>query len=106
MINRFMNSFDVVVQCDVTAKRLNDPLRYRLYVNDELFVERTWIWQNSYLEENIPIAAPAGVYPIRLETVDIGHGRIKIRNHRVVHGPARIIEYQGQPAVEISDALA
>jgi len=77
-----MNTFPVSVTCDVTAKVLAQPFRYRVYVNNELFTERTWIWQGVHLEEMLPIVAPAGIYPIRFETVDPENGRIKVRNHR------------------------
>lgn len=98
-----MQTHFVRVECDVTAKVQVQPLRYRAYVNNELFAERTWIWTDSYLEENFQIQAPPGVYPIRFETVDADHGRIKVRNHRVITGPGRIIDYQGETAVEISN---
>jgi hypothetical protein len=98
-----MQTYFVRVECDVTAKVHEQPLRYRAYVNNELFSERTWIWDNCYLEENFQISAPAGVYPIRFETVNTDRGRIKVRDFRVVAGPGRIIEYQGETAVEISN---
>jgi hypothetical protein len=99
-----MKLFSVNVECDVTAKVLDHPFRYRVYVNNELFAERTWIWQGVYLEEMLPISAPAGVYPIRFETVDPDHGRIKVRNFKIA-GPGRIIMYQGETAVEISNQI-
>jgi hypothetical protein len=77
-----MQTYFVRVECDVTAKVLAQPLRYRAYINNELFAERTWIWTDSYLEENFQIQASPGVYPIRFETVDADHGRIKVRNYR------------------------
>ena len=98
-----MQTFFVRVECDVTAKVHEQPFRYRAYVNNELFAERTWIWENSYLEENFQIQAAPGIYPIRFEIVDVEHGRIKVRNHRVITGPGRIVDYQGQTAVEISN---
>ena len=99
-----MQTFFVQVECNVTAKVLEQPLRYRAYVNNELFAERTWIWEGVYLRESFQISAPAGVYPIRFETVDPENGRIKVRNHSVTKGPGRIITYNGQLSVEISDA--
>jgi hypothetical protein len=98
-----MQTYFVRVECDVTAKVQVEPLRYRAYVNNELFAERTWIWTNSYLEENFQIQARPGIYPIRFETVDADHGRIKVRNHRVTTGPGRIVEHQGETAVEITN---
>jgi hypothetical protein len=98
-----MQTFFVRVECDVTAKVHAQPFRYRVYVNNELFTERTWIWQGVYLEEMLPISAPAGIYPIRFETVDPENGRIKVRNHRVDQGPGRIIMYRDELSVEISN---
>lgn len=146
-----MQTHFVRVECDVTAKVLAQPFRYRAYVGDELFAERTWIWENCYLEENFQIQALPGIYPIRFETVDPVNGRIKVRNFRTdveiimknlkmlqhhldelkirgidKHGidateqqinslnqelqsciktrTVKIIDYQGQPSLEISDA--
>jgi len=98
-----MNTFPASVTCDVTAKVHAQPFRYRVYVNNELFTERTWIWQGVYLEEMLQISAPAGVYPIRFEIVDPENGRIKVRNHRIDQGPARIIMYRDELSVEISN---
>ena len=100
-----MQTHFVQVECDVTAKVHGHPFRYRSYVNNELFAERTWIWgKNYYLEESFQIQAVPGIYPIRFETVDTDHGRIKVRNFRVITGPGCMREYQGQPCLEISDA--
>ena len=78
---------------DVSAKQRPDTeLRYRAYVNDELFTERNWIWTNTYLEEMHQIMAPTGTYPIRYETVDRESGRIRANNFRVIEGPAVIVE--------------
>jgi len=55
-----------------------------------------------YLEEMLPISAPAGIYPVRFELVNPERGRIEIRNYKVT-GPGRIIDYQGKTAVEITN---
>ena len=77
-----MQTYFVRVECDVTAKVLAQPLRYRAYINNELFAERTWIWTDSYLVENFQIQAAPGVYPIRFETVDTDHGCITVQNYK------------------------
>ena len=63
-----------------------DPI-YRLYVNDELFAERTWIWSNAYLEENLQIEAEPGEYRIRYELVPPHLARLRVENIRVEFGP-------------------
>ena len=77
-----MQTHFIRVECDVTAKVHAQPFRYRAYVNNELFAERTWIWTDSYLEENFQIQAAPGVYPIRFETVDTDHGCITVQNYK------------------------
>ena len=57
--------------CDVHIKwKGGPPPRYRCYVNDELFTERTWIWTDQYLEENLQIQAEPGHYVVRFELLD------------------------------------
>jgi hypothetical protein len=60
-----------------------------------MFAERTWIWQNEYLEENIQIEAPAGFYKIRIELLDEQHASIEISNMYVKHGPG-IVKPNGE----------
>jgi len=45
--------------------------RYRLYVNDDLITERTWIWpMNTYIEEEVLVEVPEGLsHTVRLETI-------------------------------------
>ena len=42
-----MQTKSIQVQCDVYCKWDGNDTRYRVYVNDELFTERTWIWNGS-----------------------------------------------------------
>jgi hypothetical protein len=81
----------VVAVCDVRCQwNQNDSPKYRCYVNDELFTERTWIWNEQYLEESIQILAPPGKYKIRYEIVDSQDAVIKPSNLRIEFGPAVI----------------
>ncbi len=83
-----MNTHDVTVQCDVNMTWTGPHPRYRVWVNDELFTERTWIWsEDYYLEEVIPIKAAAGQYQIRYEVIDPGYASVKVRNWQTVAGP-------------------
>ena len=45
----------VQVLADVNCEWEGLAPTYRLYVDDELFAERTWRWTDSYLEEIIQI---------------------------------------------------
>jgi len=67
---------------------------YRVFVNDEMFAERTWRWTNEYLEEMLQIQAKPGDYVLRWELVPPHLARLTVKNVRVDHGSATIINNQ------------
>lgn len=93
-----MQKHFVLVACDVDCQWTGNHPRYRVYVNNELFAERTWIWQNEYLEENIQMEAPSGFYQIKIELLDKEHATLTVSNMRVLHGPA-IVKPNGELTV-------
>ena len=68
------------------------PPIYRVFVNDELFTERTWIWDDDaiYLEEMLQIEAEPGEYQIRHELVPPHLAQLRVENMRVDFGPGTI----------------
>ena len=78
-----MKSVFVRVLADVDCEWEGLGPTYRVYVNDELFAERTWLWTEHYLEEVIVVRARPGHYPIRYELVKPEQGRLKVRNVRI-----------------------
>lgn len=77
------------VYCDYPV---NENPIYRVYVSDELFAERAWIWREVYLEEMLQIQAAPGIYPIRFELVGTNEAKLSIKNMRIEYGTARIID--------------
>lgn len=63
---------------------------YRIWVNNELFAERQWRWDDAYLEEILQIQAPPGRYNVRVESLNLG-ARFAAQNFRVEQGAARWI---------------
>jgi len=63
---------------------------YRVYVNDELFAERTWLWTDCYLEEMFQIDAEPGDYQFRWELVAPHLAQLTVSNLRVDQGSAKI----------------
>jgi hypothetical protein len=58
-------------------------------VNDELFTERTWIWNdNYYLEETLQIEAVTGEYQLLFQLIDDSGAELEIKNPRVEEGHA------------------
>jgi hypothetical protein len=64
------------------------PPVYRVFVNDELFTERTWIWTDQHLQEILQIQAVPGRYRVRVESVGPSLSQFRVWNHRIEHGPA------------------
>jgi hypothetical protein len=91
MVNSFMNKRFVKVVCDVYCNWDGKPPRYRAYVDNELFVERTWIWQHAHLQESFQIEAWPGKYNIRYELLG-KHATLQTRNYRVEYGSATVNE--------------
>jgi hypothetical protein len=88
-----MNKKFVRVVCDLHCKWEGLAPIYRLYVNDELFTERTWIWRdNVYLQEQIQIEAEPGDYAIRYELVPPNLAELTVTNSVVKNGPGEIIK--------------
>ena len=63
---------------------------YRVYVNDELFAERTWRWTDCYLEEMLQIEAEPGKYWLRWELVKPCLAKLTVTNVRVDYGPGHV----------------
>jgi hypothetical protein len=68
------------------------PPVYRIYVNDELFAERTWTWTDHYLTEILQVEAPPGQYEVRVEPVKPCLATFRVGNHRIGYGPGQWLD--------------
>jgi len=83
----------VRVVCNIACKWEGLSPIYRVYVNDELFTERTWTWQDDhYLREEIQIEAKPGDYSIRYELVPPNLAELLVTLPVVDYGSAVITE--------------
>lgn len=77
--------------CNVTCKWEGLPPTYRVYVNDELFTERTWIWQDEiFLREEIQIEAEPGEYRIHYELVPPNLAELFVTKPSIEHGTGTV----------------
>jgi hypothetical protein len=89
-----MNAVNILVDVHGTrSSRLiltNDQnTLYRLYINDDLLTERSWIWKNtSYIKENIWVF-PAATNILTIEPVlqNTDQSIFKLNNFTVVDQP-------------------
>lgn len=85
-----MNLQFVRVLADIECEWTGTNPVYRVYVNDEMFVERTWSWTTEYLEEMLQIQAAPGEYRLCWELVPPSRAQLRVRNIRVDFGPGTI----------------
>jgi hypothetical protein len=83
----------VRVVCNIACKWEGLPPIYRLYIDDELFTERTWTWPDDhYLREEIQIDAEPGEYNIRYELVPPNLAELLVTRPVVDYGIAVITD--------------
>tara|TARA_R110000868_G_scaffold390290_1_gene659906 strand:- start:1619 stop:1903 length:285 start_codon:yes stop_codon:yes gene_type:complete len=82
----------VRVLCDIECTWADSSPVYRIYVDDELFAERTWKWTNEYLEEMLQIDAAPGEYIISFDLVNAPTATLRISNMRVDYGNGIILK--------------
>ena len=80
----------VLADVDCEWEGLN-PI-YRVYVNDEMFAERTWRWTDNFLQEILPILGEPGEYHLRWELVPPHLAQLKVDNVRVDYGPGQMLD--------------
>jgi hypothetical protein len=72
------------VQDHIHIKSLLTDNRYRIFVNDNLIVERNWIWDNNiFLIENLWVTAGLMNYNVKLEPVIYNPAQIKFALKKV-----------------------
>lgn len=81
------------VTFDVDCEWEGLPPVYRIYVNEELFAERTWVYINQYLKETLQIQALPGKYHITLEKVGPDQANFTISNPKIAQGRARWLDF-------------
>jgi hypothetical protein len=82
----------VKVTFDVYCESRGKNPVYRVYVNDELFTERSWVFSDTqYLREMLQISAPPGEYNIEIDNLGREANQFKIRNLSAEFGPVTIV---------------
>jgi len=75
---------------DLDCTWTGQPPSYRIYINDEMFTEKTWAWPSHLcLEQILQIQAPIGKYVVTVEPIGNPQAEFVTRNHRIEYGSAR-----------------
>lgn len=58
----------VCIDVDVWCKYIDTPPIYRVYVDDEMLTERTFIWSstNQYIREHIEVYLDKGAHEVKI----------------------------------------
>jgi hypothetical protein len=83
----------VKINFDLHCDWKKTPPTYRVYVNHELFTERTYIWGDTqHLKEMLQLTAPPGKYTVRIENLGDPQCIFKIRSMEVETGTAQVLD--------------
>jgi len=89
-MNESDNRKFVTISLDIYCSWINEAPDYRLYVNGELFADRSFRWgKDKYLQEIIPLHAAPGLYTIEVEhnskhIVDFNTSNLQIKKGKAV----------------------
>ena len=63
---------DLVIEVDILCEWQTEPQAYRLYINDDLYTERTYIWHNpnEWVREMLVAELTAGEHSIKILPVN------------------------------------
>ena len=87
-----MNKHFVRVLADVDCEWEGLNPIYRMYINGELFTERTWRWTENYLQEMLQVEVGPGDYKLSWELVPPHLAKLTLKNIRVDFGPGEIVD--------------
>jgi len=83
----------VKIRFDVHCTWRGFPPQYRVFVNDELFAERSFIWDEyHFIKEMLQVEAVPGTYTFRIEELEPKTGNFTLTNPVVELGRARIVD--------------
>lgn len=83
----------IAVTIDIYCEWLSEAPQYRLYVNNELFTERTFSYNSdTYLQEIIQLHAFPGIYEIKVELLTEKFLNFTAKNLQIKKGHAKVID--------------
>lgn len=73
---------EVAISIDVYCDWMGQPEPYRIYVDNDLLTERTYLWNNpgQFVRENIIVFLEPGEHTVRVEPVNPGFPGFRYEN--------------------------
>lgn len=87
---------EVEITCDVYCRWTASPPAYRVYVDNDLLTERTYVWDISeqFVRENIIVNIEPGAHSLRIEPVNPEVTSFSIRNITINKQPVTLVNNQ------------
>ena len=87
---------ETVITVDIYCSWEAEPPAYRVYIDDNLLTERTYLWRNTdhFVRENIVISTEPGEHQFRLEAVNTDFKGFHWQNFTINNQP--VIAANGQ----------
>ena len=63
---------ETTILVDIHCNWEVDPPAYRLYVDDDLLTERSYIWRDQFVQEHAVVELKPGTHSVRVEPVNPG----------------------------------
>lgn len=76
---------ETTISIDLYCEPFSVPQAYRLYIDDDLLTERTYIWQNpeQFVREHIVVNLEPGWHEIKIEPISPGFIGFKYKNFQL-----------------------
>lgn len=78
----------VMASFEIDCRDHRPPPVYRIWLGEQLFMERCFDFRELWLQEVLQILAPPGEYVLRVECVNKHISDLKLWNFQVEKGPA------------------
>lgn len=87
---------EVVISVDVYCQWVTTPFAYRLYIDEDLLTERTYIWNNTeqYIVEQIVVNLEPGIHSLKVEHVGSQINKFRTNNFKINNKPANLVAGQ------------
>lgn len=76
---------DLRIEVDVLCDWQSEPQAYRLYINNDLYTERTYIWRNpnQWVREILVAQLESGQHTIKVQSVNSEFNGFRLANFAI-----------------------
>lgn len=86
---------NVVIEFDIYCDWQESTPIYRIYVDDDLLTERTYIWNNEreFVRERVVVCVDTGSHRCRIEKVGTTDATFSVKNINIDDEPVKDLDF-------------